>query len=309
MIERGKFDEFVCGLRETLLSQAAAKAESEKRDSPAAVAARREQIESQLADMDDLRFDRGMSDDAFWTIAALKPFYAGKRAGPVDKRAVYMLDNYLADRESLDSPEWDDGGQRFQAFLSEEGCYRHKGALKKTIYAARRINEWKRVNTRSIAEFYTHGLKEFDSVEALQTIHARLQCDFRYGVVTIYHLMTELGLRVVKPDRVLNRSSIRMGLIESYRKGNVTYDLPPSITTERANTLGSKPDFTWTLQGIYREISEATGVSMRSLDYIVVKLGQDPVEESGFARTVCHADRPLCNVCIVKPMCAYGSQR
>lgn len=309
MIERGKFEGFVAGLRETLLSQATAKSESEKRDNPEGVASRRKQIEAQLAGMDDLRFDRGISDEKFWRIAALKPFYAGKRAGPVDKRAKFMLDNYLADRESLSSPEWNEGGERFKAFLKEEDCYRHKGALKKTIYAARRINEWKQVNKRSIAEFYTYRLTEYDSVDALRKIHAHLQGDLRFGVVTIYHLMTELGFRVVKPDRVLNRSSVRMGVIEKYTTGYQTFELPPNITTERANTLGSKADFVWALQGIYRDMSEATGVSMRSLDYIVVKLGQDPVEESGFARTVCHADNPHCHVCSVKPMCSYGSKR
>ena len=285
MIERGKFEGFVAGLRETLLSQATAKNESEKRDNPEAVASRREQIEAQLAGMDDLRFDRGISDEKFWRIAALKPFYAGKR------------------------PEWNEGGERFKAFLKEEDCYRHKGALKKTIYAARRINEWKQVNKRSIAEFYTYRLTEYDSIDALRKIHAHLQGDLRFGVVTIYHLMTELGFRVVKPDRVLNRSSVRMGVIENYTTGYQTFELPPNITTERANTLGSKADFVWALQGIYRDMSEATGVSMRSLDYIVVKLGQDPVEESGFARTVCHADNPHCHVCSVKPMCSYGSKR
>lgn len=309
MIDPSKFEGFVAGLRETLLSQATAKSESEKRDNPETVAKRRKQLEDQLSEMDDLQFDRGISDEAFWRIAALKPFYAGKRAGPVDKRAEFMLDNYLADRESLSSPEWNEGGERFKAFLREKDCYRHKGALKKTIYAARRINEWKRVNKRSIAEFYTHGLKEYDSVDTLRKIHAHLQGDLRFGVVTIYHLMTELGLRVVKPDRVLNRSSVRMGVIEKYTTGYQTFELPPNITTERANTLGSKADFVWSLQGIYREMSEVTGVSMRSLDYIVVKLGQDPVEESGFARTVCHADNPHCNVCSVKPICAYGSKR
>ena len=41
MIKQDDYDRFVAGLRETLLSQATAKSESEKRDTPETVAKRR----------------------------------------------------------------------------------------------------------------------------------------------------------------------------------------------------------------------------------------------------------------------------
>lgn len=309
MIEQGSWDEIAKALRETLLSQATSKSERERQKDPNIAVLRRARVRRHLAKMDGLRFNPNLSDEDFWKIAAMKPFYAGKRASAVDERVPHMLKKYLGDREALDSKEWNEGGKKFVKFLKDSENYRHKPALKKVIRAARRINEWKRVNNRSIIDFYTYRRGDISTPEALRQIHEHLQGDLRFGAVTIFHLMTELGFEVVKPDRVLNRSTVRMGWINGYEKNGARYPLDPDITTKRATSLGSDADFLWALQGVYRDISEASGVSMRSLDYIVVKLGQEPDEKGGFARTVCHAKKPLCHLCSVKPMCAYGSKQ
>lgn len=309
MIEQGKEKAVVEGLRETLLSQATSKSERERQRDSKIAAVRRARVRRHLAKMDGLSFDPNLSDDEFWKITATKPFYAGKRASAVDERVPHMLKKYLGDREALDSKEWNEGGKRFEKFLKDAENYRHKPALKKVIRAARRINEWKRVNERSILDFYTYRRGDVSTPEALRLIHQHLQGDLRFGAVTIFHLMTELGFQVVKPDRVLNRSTVRMGWMNGYDKNGARYPLDPDITTRRATSLGNDADFMWALQGVYRDISEVSGVSMRSLDYIVVKLGQEPDEKGGFARTVCHAKKPLCRLCSVKPMCAYGKRQ
>ena len=309
MIEQGREKEFAAAMRETLLTQATTKSEREKQKDPKIAGARRARVRRYLANMDGLRFNPNLSDDDFWKIAAMKPFYAGKRASAVDERVPHMLKKYLGDREALDSKEWNEGGKWFEKFLKDSRNYRHKPALKKVIRAARRINEWKRVNDRSILDFYTYRRGDVSTPEAMRKIHEHLQGDLRFGAVTIFHLMTELGFQVVKPDRVLNRSTVRMGWMKGYDKNGARYPLDPDITTKRATALGSDADFMWALQSVYRDISEASGVSMRSLDYIVVKLGQEPDEKGGYARTVCHAKKPLCHLCSVKPMCAFGSKR
>lgn len=309
MIEQGKAKEFVEALRDTLLSQATSKSDRERQKDPKIAGVRRARVRRHLAVMDGLQFNPNLSDDEFWQIAAMKPFHAGKRASAVDERVPHMLKKYLGDRAALDSKEWNEGGKRFEKFLRDSGNYRHKPALKKVIRAARRINEWKRVNDRSIIDFYTYRRGDVSTPEAMRQIHEHLQGDLRFGAVTIFHLMTELGFQVVKPDRVLNRSTVRMGWIDGYQKNGATYPLTPDITTKRATSLGNEAEFMWALQGVYRDISEATGVSMRSLDYIIVKLGQEPDEKSGFARTICHSTKPQCHLCSAKQMCAYGSKR
>jgi hypothetical protein len=310
VIKQERAAEFVAGLRSTLVSQASAQSEREKDESADIVTKRQTLIEASLAKMDALQFDRGMSDADFWRVAASKPFYAGHRAADVQAREKHMLDHYIGDRLALCAPEWNEGGERYQQFLSDEGCFRNKPDLELVITAARTIERLKSFNPhRSILDHIMRQATEWESTDALRKIHTQLQAVLQFGLVTTFHLMTELGLPVVKPDRVVNRAAIRMGLIDEYTVGNVTHTLSVTITTDSASALGQKQEFNWALQEKFRRLAEASGAAMRTLDLIVVKLGQEPDEVNGFARTICGESKPLCHLCSVKPMCAFGSKR
>lgn len=310
MIKQERAAEFVAGLRSTLVSQASAQLEREKEESADTVAKRQSLIEESLAKMDALEFDRSMSDDEFWRRAASKPFYAGHRAADVQAREQHMLEHYLGDRLALCAPEWNEGGERYLQFLKDEGCFRNEPDLKLVINAARTIERLKSFNPqRTILDHIMRRVAEWESTDALREIHAQMLATLQFGLVTTFHLMTELGLPVVKPDRVVNRAAIRMGLIEEYTAGKYTYPLSVTITTDQASALGQKQEFNWALQEEFRKLSEASGMAMRTLDFVVVKLGQEPDEVNGFARTICAEQAPLCHVCSVKPMCAYGSKR
>ena len=309
MIKQERAAEFVAGLRSTLVFQASAQSEREKEESADTVAKRQSLIEASLAKMDAMQFDRSMSDEAFWRIAASKPFYAGHRAADVQAREQHMLDHYLGDRPALCAPEWDEGGVRFQQFLKDEGCFRNKPDLKLVIAAARTIERLKSFNPqRTILDHIMRRVTEWESTAALREIHAQMQATLQFGLVTTFHLMTELGLPVVKPDRVVNRASIRMGLIEEYNVGNATYPLAATITTDKASALGQKHEFNWALQEELRKISSASGMAMRTLDFVIVKLGQEPDEVNGFARTICAEQTPLCHLCEVRSVCAFANK-
>jgi hypothetical protein len=310
VIKQERAAEFVAGLRSTLVSQASAQSEREKEDSPDTVAKRQSLIEESLAKMDALQFDRNMSDDEFWRRAASKPFYAGHRAADVQAREQHMLDHYLADRLALCAPEWDEGGERYKQFLTDEGCFRNEPDLKLVITAARTIERLKSFNPdRTILDHLMRQVTEWGSTDALRKIHAQILATLQFGPVTTFHLMTELGFAVVKPDRVVNRAAIRMGVIEEYTAGNATYPLAATITTDKATALGQKPDFNWALQEEFRKLSEASGMAMRTLDFVIVKLGQEPDEVNGFARTICSEQAPLCHICEVKRDCAFAQRR
>ena len=309
MIKQERAAEFVAGLRSTLLYQASAQSEREKEEGADIVAKRQSLIEETLAKMDALEFDRGMSDAEFWRRAASKPFYAGHRAADVQARERHMLDHYLGDRVALCAPEWNVGGERYRQFLEDKGCFRNEPDLNLVINAARTIERLKSFNPqRTILDHIMRRVTEWESTAALREIHAQMLATLQFGLVTTFHLMTELGLPVVKPDRVVNRAAIRMGLIEEYTAGKYTYPLSVTITTDQASALGQKQEFNWALQEEFRKLSEASGMAMRTLDFVVVKLGQEPDEVNGFARTICAEQAPLCHVCSAKPMCAFGSK-
>lgn len=310
MIKQERAAEFVARLRSTLVSQASAQSEREKEDSPDTVAKRQSLIEESLAKMDALQFDRSMSDDEFWRRAASKPFYAGHRAADVQSKEQHMLDHYLGDRLALCAPEWNKGGKRYKQFLTDEGCFRNEPDLNLVITAARTIERLKSFNPdRSILDHIMRKVTEWESTDALREIHAQMHATLKFGLVTTFHLMTELGFPVVKPDRVVNRAAIRMGVIDEYTSGNTTYPLAVNITTDKASALGQRPEFNWALQEEFRKLSKSSGMAMRTLDFVIVKLGQEPDEVNGFARTVCAEQAPLCHLCSVKPMCAFGKKQ
>jgi DNA-3-methyladenine glycosylase I len=263
-----------------------------------------------FGEMNALSFNRDMSDDSFWAVAASKPFYAGHRAADVQLREKHMLDNYLGDWPALCGPEWDIKSNRYNEFLSDQSCFRNEPDLQLVIFAARRMRGYKTHNPqRTMIDHFFRQLNEWESTQSLRKIHERMLADLRFGLVTTFHLMTELGLSVVKPDRVVNRIAARMGLIERYKVGNYTHFVEPTISTQEATQLGQKAEFNWALQDECRRIAEAAGVTMRLLDFMIVKLGQEPDELNGFARTICSENNPRCDLCGVKPMCAYGSKR
>jgi hypothetical protein len=300
---------FVKALRQTLVEHAPAKSERDRQQNPDRVEERRALIKANLKRQSGVRFNINMSDKAFWKIAAFKPFYAGKVAWTVDKRVDYMWSTYLHDREALSDPRWNEGGELYNKFLNDEDCFRNSPSLEKTLKAARRINEWKKVRKCSMIEFYTYGIDDVDDPVSLMRIYNKLKSDFIFGPVAVYHLMMELGFSFVKPDRVLNLITARLGLVTSYQQRNVTYVVPNSINTTQANSLAGKTGFVENVQNIYREIANVSGVSMRSLDYMIAKLGQNADLESGFARPICAPKNPQCHICKLKPFCSYGSQQ
>jgi hypothetical protein len=269
------------------------------------VSERRTLIERDLAADDALIFDPTLSDEEFWRRAAIKPFYAGKRSSGIRKKEAHML-SLLGDPEELCHGDWDPrGGARFQGFMKDEGCVPNPLSLEATIRAARNLVRVRRTNkSRSLINYYVRD-RDWQTPSPMQTVHERLRSHLGLGYVTTLHFMMDLGLPVVKPDRVVNRLAIRLGLIDQYERKGRTYPLPLAITGDEAYKLGDKPEFNWPLQSIFREIADNAGITMRTLDRIVVKLGQQPDEDYGYMRTVC-GDDPLCHLCRAKEYCAYA---
>lgn len=310
MIELGKAKALVDALTETLLTQSTARSRREKEEIPDVIAERQKQVAKGLSEKDELQFDRNMSDEAFWYIAATKPFYAGHVAAHVDAREGYMLSEYLGNRIDLTYPNWAPGRERFEEFLDDEGCFRHADNLSKVINAANLISASKVHNSyATIIDYICRDICNVNDTASLMSFHKRANSILQYGEVTTFHVMTELGLPVVKPDRVVVRVAVAIGIIESYRVGNRTYRLKGPITSDEATDLGAIPAFNWALQEACRRIADEAGISMRLLDLLLVKLGQEPDDANGFVRTICTESHPTCQLCKVKPMCAYGSKR
>lgn len=306
MIPKEKWSELIDGLRDTIIDRASVKSDRGTQNNTAEVHARRAKIRGYLSSMNSLRFSQSLSDQDFWLKAATKPFYAGHLASAVQSCEKVML-TYLGNRAALCSTDWDGGGRLFKKFMKDEGCFKHDKCLQKVITAARRIERLKSFRPKlPIFELLVGKLPNYTSTESLRTIYEKLNGHLKFGPVTTFHLMTELGLPVIKPDRVLVRTSVRLGLIEKYKTKTTTKYVEPSITNAKAVALGQNRDFCWALQDVFQKISDETQVSMRALDFTIAKLGMEPDARNGFVRTICPEKKPLCGICSAQKLCAYA---
>jgi hypothetical protein len=173
-------------------------------------------------------------------------FYAGTTSIDVDTYAPYMSAK-LADWSSLSEPEWDPGedgrgGRLFEGFLQDKSCYQNRPRLTRTINAARGLFKIKKhFPERRLMEHFLHISTYDASVEALQRVYKQLRGHLTMSEVATYHLMMELGFPIIKPDRVVNRVAIRLGLIEWQDKmgSQSLLGLPPASWTHLARFQNS----------------------------------------------------------------------
>jgi hypothetical protein len=135
-----------------------------------------------------------------------------------------------------------------------------------------------------------------------------MRSEIGFGRITTFHAMMELGIPVVKPDRMLVRTISRLGLLTAFgdtasRSGR--REVLPTITSEEALDLGKTPSFVWELQPLMRDASQATGRSVREVDWLFAKMGMTASADEGRETVVCDTV-PKCSVCLAHRFCALG---
>jgi hypothetical protein len=306
-IVASKWSTLFNALTETLLEQATVPPGPNTKDRATIVAANQALVSRELNNWNTLTLDPNMSDAQFWRLTMTKCFYTGKRAPEAEK--VDRAAHWLRDLRSVASSDWDIGSKIHTAYLADKTAHKNMKDLRRVREGAqnlvRRLNN--NPGRRLIDIFVPVSDRGFDG-DALHRIHQRIEGEFSAGFVTTLHMMTDLGIPVVKTDRKLTRTIVRLGLVKSkpYRDGEMI--LSPNIASKEALALGGHQKFSFRVQTLLREASAETGLSMRTIDWILVKMGMNPEPGVGLVNTVC-ADIPRCNVCKAKPLCAVGRNR
>lgn len=129
---------------------------------------------------------------------------------------------------------------------------------------------------------------DLNNIDNLNLLKKAIMKDYKFGFigeVTIYHLFTDLGLNVVKPDRVLNRVFNRIGL----------------ISNDNENEKIIK---------ICQEISKSTNEPIRYIDLIFVLFGQiDKKPEFCLNNGICLNKNPRCEKCQINNLCKYYASK
>lgn len=219
-----------------------------------------------------------LTDEDYFRRLVTAVFYSGIRAETVTER----LDTIFAY-----FPNWETavgyGEEDIRRMLQDPHMLRSQRKIRGCVANSLIFRE-------SVARFgsfgaYVESFQPWDSFENLMLLKEELEYRLSgIGPVTIYHFLTEIGLPVLKPDRVICRIFKRLGLIEDEQQ------LLKAV-----------------IQG--RKFSKATGHPIRYIDVVFVTYGQAQTKQWGIERGVCLSRNPACHTCLATQYCQYFRAR
>ena len=214
------------------------------------------------------------SDNDYYQILVQVIFYSGFRAATVTAK-IPVIRAYFPDYQTVAEYTED----KFNQILADCNMIRNRAKIKaciKNAYVFRSL-----IQKYGSIQNYIETFSPHTSFENIMRLKDEIENRFhRLGRITVFHFLTDIGLPVLKPDRVICRIFERLGLIES-----------------------REHIFEAILQG--RKFAEATGLPIRYIDIVFVAYGQVQSREFGIERGICLEEKPSCNLCNVKSFCSY----
>jgi DNA-3-methyladenine glycosylase I len=214
-------------------------------------------------------------NEYFYRLLVAVTFYSGFKASTVDKKlpAIYKCFPNIETAATLSDED-------LEQIREREDVIRHKYKLKACRDNAQMM--LKVIEGIGSIKDLIESYKPFDSFENLMLLNEALRARFAYiSHITVFHVMTDLGLYVLKPDLVITRTFARLGLI-----ANRQCELHAII------------------QG--QEFAKTMDCSMRYIDAVFVAYGQKG--NWGGAPGIC-SNKPKCHLCTAKSLCKYGKEQ
>lgn len=230
----------------------------------------REKVTNYLDSFKDLA-TRSFSDAHYFSTLIFVTFYSGFKTATVTRKRAVIEQHF---------PSWqvvaEYGETDIRRILDDPDMIANERKVRSCVTNARIF--------RGLVDHYG-SFKNFldqhlpnDSLEHLLLLKELLESTFAYlGGITVYHFMTDIGLNVLKPDRVICRLFYRLGLLDH-----------PEL---RLRAI---------LEG--RKFAAATGHAIRYVDIVLVTIGQASQHELSIDRGVC-VDRPRCVDCSISQHC------
>jgi len=215
-----------------------------------------------------------LTDDDYYWILVYVIFYSGFKAATVTAKLDPIRKNF----PNYETVANYDNAQVIK-ILSDPEIIRNKRKIKSCVDNARVFRDI--VKSHGSFQEYIDSFEPNESFENLMLLKEELEFKFSgLGRVTAYHFLTDIGLPVLKPDRVIGRIFNRLGLIDS-----------PHLLLRTV------------VEG--RKFSHITGHPIRYIDIVFVVYGQVKSEEFGIERGICLERNPSCKICGVKNRCNY----
>jgi len=217
---------------------------------------------------------QNLSDSDYYQKLVAVIFYSGFMASTVTSKMI-TIQGYFSNYQAVANYDENDVAE----ILSDSNMIRNRRKIQACIDNAIEL-------TKIVAQFGSMNgyIESFESDKTLANLLLlKENLEFRFsglGRITTYHFLTDIGLPVLKPDRVICRIFERLGLIQN-----------------REQLLSA------VIQG--RKIAEATGYPIRYIDIVFVAYGQMKSEEFGIEKGICLERNPSCDICGVKDHCPY----
>lgn len=220
---------------------------------------------------------RTFTDAEYYSTLVSVVFYSGFRAATVTAK-IELIRRYFPDYKTAAAYHDED----IHAILTDPSMIKNTRKIQACVKNARTV--------KAIVEQYGSFQKFVDSFAPAESFEnlMLLKEDLEYrfeglGRITTYHVLTEIGMPVIKPDRVICRIFKRLGLIDDEEQLLKTV-----------------------IQG--RKFAQATGYPIRYVDIVFVAYGQMQSKEIGITRGICLEENPSCSLCGVRDHCNFYAQ-
>jgi len=236
-------------------------------------------VDNIRANLDKFKHLEGkiFSDADYYWVLVYVVFYSGFRAATVSAK-LDLIRRYFPDYETVAGYD----ASKVDEILSDWEMIRNRRKVEACVRNAQVFKNI--VSEYGSFQAYIDSFAPAASFENLMLLKEELEYRFeRLGRITTYHVLTDIGLPVLKPDRVICRIFQRLGLIESGEQ------LLKAV-----------------IQG--RKFAQATGYPIRYIDIVFVAYGQVESQEFGLSSGICLEQNPLCSVCGVTDYCNYYAQ-
>ena len=222
------------------------------------------------------RFERReLTDDQYFSILVFVTFYSGFRAATVTSKRKVIERHFPGWKVVSNYTERD-----IERIVNDAEMISHEGKIRACVANARIFSSL--ISRYGNIKNYLDSYSPAESLENLLLLKEALEATFAYlGGITVYHFMTDIGLPVLKPDRVMCRIFERLGLLENHGQLLKTV-----------------------IQG--RKFASATGLPVRYIDIVFVAYGQVKTEEIGIREGIC-LTRPRCSECRIQQYCNFVS--
>jgi len=216
---------------------------------------------------------RSLGDNQYFEILVFVTFYSGFKAATVTSKSEVIKKHF---------PNWEVvsgyDSKDIDRILNDPRMIKNRKKVTACINNAKTIKNL--IDKFGSFKNYLDSFDVLASFENLMLLKEELEAKFSYlGGVTVYHFLADIGMPVLKPDRVICRVFERLGLIEN--------------GSQLLKTV---------IQG--RKFSEATKLPIRYIDIVFAAYGQAQSTEFGIDKGIC-LKNPRCNLCEASKYCHY----